>query len=466
MQHPTVTKPSAFSTGQCTTLKVFHTSSAGTTELVKNNDGVHAVRKTIPVQFAETDVWQSLVGAHIPHMPEICAVTYDPGTTDADSTPLQEALKNPARADSKPQSIPKNTGNLVVYYQYIQGTTVASKLKHEGAFSVDDAYAATRDVACALSALHEKGIIHRDVSAGNVVIPHTTSGTIHAWLIDFGIARKYQDGLSQDTICAGTNGFASPEQYGFMQSDARSDIYALGKLLGAMLTGYLPYESAYAPALASKTVPSDFRRVVEKACAFEPSKRYQNIKQMQSDMDHALLAYKFHTDSNAETPPAESPDAASSQTQTAKHTKHLYHPLRDVALLANDTQTIKHYLYVKATKQETDTHHISYDARILLILVACMFVFGIACVIDSGFSFASVPFSVHVIANEAMLVLLSIWGIFLPTHYVASAIVRVDQKKISPKHATKQVILQTLYSFGAFLGLSCICLAILSPFGM
>lgn len=85
----------------------------------------------------------------------------------------------------------------------------------------------TTDVCEALSFLHSKGIIHRDVKPDNVII--TPEGK--AVLIDFSAARFMTDGKERDTRYLGTVGYAAPEQYGVFQSMPQTDIYALGVLL-------------------------------------------------------------------------------------------------------------------------------------------------------------------------------------------------------------------------------------------
>ena len=99
-----------------------------------------------------------------------------------------------------------------------------------------------------------------------------------AHLIDLGIARMRNSHATRDTTSLGTYGFAAPEQYGFAQTNARSDVYSIGQLLGYMLTGVRPDESAaYENALADESlVPAWVRTVVEKASAFEPSLRYRS----------------------------------------------------------------------------------------------------------------------------------------------------------------------------------------------
>ncbi|HJA28882.1 MAG TPA: serine/threonine protein kinase, partial [Candidatus Olsenella pullicola] len=131
----------------------------------------------------------------------------------------------------------------------------------------------------AVAALHAHGIIHRDISPTNVIV--AADG---AHLIDLGIARFRAEGATHDTTQLGTPGFAAPEQHGFAQTDARTDVYSLGRVLGYLLTGVrpeMPDAAEYEQALADeKIVSPQMRAVVERASAFEPSARYQSAAEL------------------------------------------------------------------------------------------------------------------------------------------------------------------------------------------
>ena len=88
--------------------------------------------------------------------------------------------------------------------------------------------------------------------------------------IDFNVSRKVTN-ASRDTVVMGTVGYASPEQLGISQSDARTDIYAAGVLLNVMLTGKHPSET-----LASGKAG----KIVRKCTAVNPSDRYQTAKKL------------------------------------------------------------------------------------------------------------------------------------------------------------------------------------------
>lgn len=124
-----------------------------------------------------------------------------------------------------------------------------------------------------LAELHrlDPPIVHRDVKPENIIL----SPEGKPRLIDFGIARRYKPGCDTDTVHMGTRTTAAPEQYGFSQSDQRTDLYALGVTLRWMLTG------SYAPeALEEADCPAWVKRFLRKAAAFDPADRFPSASAM------------------------------------------------------------------------------------------------------------------------------------------------------------------------------------------
>lgn len=113
--------------------------------------------------------------------------------------------------------------------------------------------------------LHEAQppIIHRDIKATNIMV--TDEG--HVMIIDYDAAKQFVPGSEKDTVLIGTQGIAAPEQYGFAQSDQRTDIYAFGKLVERVLP-----ESEQA------------MRIAGKATRFSPSARYKSVREMKADL--------------------------------------------------------------------------------------------------------------------------------------------------------------------------------------
>lgn len=124
-----------------------------------------------------------------------------------------------------------------------------------------------------LSYLHEQtpAIIHRDIKPQNVVVDDQGKVT----LIDFGISRRYDDLAQQDTYCFGTRHYAAPEQYGFSQTDSRSDIYSLGVLLCWLFTGETDVRRA-----KEKISEGRLARIIDRCTAFAPKDRYRHASEV------------------------------------------------------------------------------------------------------------------------------------------------------------------------------------------
>lgn len=119
-----------------------------------------------------------------------------------------------------------------------------------------------RDLCSVLEYLHGRGIIHRDIKPSNIIF----AADEHIRLLDFDAARMPRDDLEQDTRLLGTRGYAPPEQYGFSQTDARTDIYALGVTLSQVMERQIRKRR--------------YSRVVKKCMNLNPDKRYQTVRQV------------------------------------------------------------------------------------------------------------------------------------------------------------------------------------------
>ena len=126
-------------------------------------------------------------------------------------------------------------GLTCVIEQYVDGRNLQDVLDREGALPEAKVRSIGLQLSDALEFLHGQGIIHRDIKPSNIILKEDGS----LCLIDFGAARIIKEGTEQDTRILGTPGFAPPEQYGFAATDFRSDFYALGMTLKALLgNGY------------------------------------------------------------------------------------------------------------------------------------------------------------------------------------------------------------------------------------
>lgn len=152
-----------------------------------------------------------------------------------------------------------------VLEEYVDGITVAA-LAEGGRIRCREAKRILRGVCHALSVLHQNGFVHRDVKPENVLV----RGDGQAVLVDLNISRKVTK-TGQDTVVMGTVGYASPEQLGLTQSDARTDVYACGVLLNVMLTGKHPSE---------RLARGRAGRIVRRCTAVNPADRYQSARKL------------------------------------------------------------------------------------------------------------------------------------------------------------------------------------------
>ncbi len=159
---------------------------------------------------------------------------------------------------------------LCVLEEYIEGKTLAERLK-EGAPNRHTACRLIAQICDALTFLHARGIIHRDIKPDNIMIRPDGS----AVLIDLSIARCAGEDEECDTQNLGTVGFAAPEQFGLSQSGVATDIYALGVLLNILISGVHPIMDLPRGPL---------KRIVKKATATQISRRYQSAQKMKRSL--------------------------------------------------------------------------------------------------------------------------------------------------------------------------------------
>ena len=169
-------------------------------------------------------------------------------------------------------------GTLYLIEEYIQGITLETYIEQFGCLDLDAAGRVIEYLCRTLEKLHSHipPIVHRDIKPTNVMLHgdfKKGQGIVSVYLIDFNTARVFDAERNRDTELIGTRGFAAPEQYGFSQSDARTDIYGLGVLLNYMLCGNLIRDGIY------EDYP-EVSQIIRKATRIDPEKRYQTAEEM------------------------------------------------------------------------------------------------------------------------------------------------------------------------------------------
>lgn len=128
-----------------------------------------------------------------------------------------------------------------------------------------------------LNCLHscKPPVIHRDIKPSNIIV----NSDMKVTLIDFNASKKFDSHKNYDTYLMGTAEYAAPEQFGFSQSDERTDIYALGILLNILITGCFPRDVLCSGAVS---------KVVTKCTQMEPSQRYSSVIRLKAALKSAV----------------------------------------------------------------------------------------------------------------------------------------------------------------------------------
>jgi eukaryotic-like serine/threonine-protein kinase len=185
--------------------------------------------------------------------------------------------------------------------EYVPGGTLKDRLQHRGALPPRLAIGVTSEVASALAAAHEKGIVHRDIKPENVLV--TDRG--HAKVGDFGIARAATaTAITETDFILGSVRYLSPEQAKGEEVGPPSDLYSLGIVLYEMLTGRVPFDEENPIAAAMKhvneepaspreldpTIPKALEAITLKLLKKDPEQRYQSATKLAEDLDGLLVA--------------------------------------------------------------------------------------------------------------------------------------------------------------------------------
>ncbi|HET9984525.1 MAG TPA: serine/threonine-protein kinase, partial [Longimicrobiales bacterium] len=192
-------------------------------------------------------------------------------------------------------------GLVYIAMEWVEGKPLAQLLRDEGAFEPERATRLARQIAGALGAAHQAGIMHRDLKPDNILVAAPGTPEEAAKVVDFGIAKAVQgvtEALTRTGFVVGTPRYMSPEQLTAEPLDPRSDLYSLGCILFEMLTGQeawgggdalITRRLTEAPPSARQrnpAVPTSLDRIVLRLLSRSAEQRFQTAE----ELDAALAA--------------------------------------------------------------------------------------------------------------------------------------------------------------------------------
>lgn len=210
-------------------------------------------------------------------------------------------------------------GNPYLIMDYLDGVSLSEVIHRTGTVSLDRALSIFTQACDALEAAHNTGIVHRDIKPSNLMLVKDKQGVETVKIVDFGIAKIAQDGqesqrLTQTGDVFGSPVYMSPEQCSGQRLDERSDIYSLGCVMYETLMGTPPHQGDNVLSTlhahmfdlpAPLSIPGVDVRLLERIDAVvsrtlekEPSKRYQSVAQLRTDLQrlnedaHSIVAAK------------------------------------------------------------------------------------------------------------------------------------------------------------------------------
>jgi hypothetical protein len=177
---------------------------------------------------------------------------------------------------------------------YVRGATLAERIRDSGALPVDEVLRILLELADALDWAHRHGVVHCDIKPANILLEEESGRAV---LADFGISKSLdapEDGARGEIM--GTPDFMSPEQAAGGVIDARSDLYAIGAVGYAMLTGRAPKrvsEERLSLKIAAPAVPAELASVIERCLALEPEQRWADARALRDALQWASAGDKM-----------------------------------------------------------------------------------------------------------------------------------------------------------------------------
>ncbi len=196
-------------------------------------------------------------------------------------------------------------GTLYMVSKFIEGQTLSQRLRKEGALPLEKAISVFLQVADCMAYIHSKGILHRDLKSGNIIV-REDGEEIEAHVLDFGIAKLLEEHILEDNVTSagtvlGSPMYMSPEQGLGKAVDFRSDIYSLGCMFYESITGSTPFRadtifdvikmhteeqpSPFSEVIDRDDIPEDLEKLIYKMLSKKPEERPESMKQVVSKLE-------------------------------------------------------------------------------------------------------------------------------------------------------------------------------------
>jgi serine/threonine-protein kinase len=202
-------------------------------------------------------------------------------------------------------------GRVYIAMQFIEGRTLSALARE---LSVEQKVLVLREAAEGVHEAHRVGLIHRDLKPSNIMVERAEDGTLRPYVMDFGLARDWNDGATVTGAVMGTPQYMSPEQARgeVSQLDRRADVYSLGATLYSVLTGHPPIPGGNGlevlnnlskleprpPRAVDPNIPVDVEAITLKCLEKERSARYDSARALAEELDRFLAGEPVRARSN------------------------------------------------------------------------------------------------------------------------------------------------------------------------
>ncbi|MBI5815310.1 MAG: serine/threonine protein kinase [Nitrospinae bacterium] len=193
----------------------------------------------------------------------------------------------------------EDEGKKFIAMEFIEGKDLSALISTEGAIPLPRAARIISQIADGLAYAHERGIVHRDIKPGNILL----TGNDHVKITDFGLARLQSAGsVTQTGHAVGSPSYMSPEQVQGHMVDGRSDMFSLGVLFYEAVTGKRPFEGESLttvifkiikdkpaqPSAVNKSLPESVDKIIGKMMAKNPDDRYPTCRDVARDLQQYI----------------------------------------------------------------------------------------------------------------------------------------------------------------------------------